>query len=221
MNNKKKSGIIILIILSCIIMAVIETVIEPIYAVKSASKAVIFLVLPLITMKLLNIKIFGSAFVLNRKSVLKLLALGLSIYLLIMGGYALTKNLFDYSSLVESLSKDQKVDGGSFIWVAMYISFFNSFLEEFLFRQVAFIRLSEFTSKKSAYIFSSLMFAVYHVAMIAQSFPLPLLLVALVGLAVGGVIFDRVDEKSGNIYNSWFIHMFADFALMTVWYMHI
>lgn len=221
MNNKKKSGIIILIILSCIIMAVIEALIEPIYAVKSASKAVIFLVMPLIIMKLLNIKIFGSAFVLDRKSVLKLLALGLSIYLLIMGGYALTKNLFDYSSLVESLSKDQKVDGGSFIWVAMYISFFNSFLEEFLFRQVAFIRLSEFTSKKSAYIFSSLMFAVYHVAMIAQSFPLPLLLVALVGLAVGGVIFDRVDEKSGNIYNSWFIHMFADFALMTVWHMHI
>jgi len=65
------------------------------------------------------------------------------------------------------------------------------------------------------------MFALYHVAMIGGSFPLPLLLLALVGLAIGGGIFDYVDDKSRNIYNSWIIHMFADFAIMTIWYIHI
>ena len=138
-----------------------------------------------------------------------------------MSGYLLTKNLFDYSELVASLSKDQNVTAGSFIPVALYISLCNSFLEEFLFRQVAFLRLKELSSPKTAYIFSSLMFAIYHVAMIGQSFPPLLLIASLAGLGVGGLIFDWVDEKGGNIYGSWFIHSFADFALMTVWYLNI
>ena len=40
-------------------------------------------------------------------------------------------------------------------------------------------------------------------------------------IAAGGLIFDRVDEKNKNIYNSWFIHMFADFAIMTIWFVNI
>ena len=57
--------------------------------------------------------------------------------------------------------------------------------------------------------------------MIGASFPLPLLLLALIGLAAGGCIFNYVDEKSGTIYPSWVIHMFADLAIMTIWYLHI
>ena len=133
----------------------------------------------------------------------------------------MTKGIFNYSYLVDSLSKDQNVSPKSFIWVALYISFCNSLLEEFLFRFVAFIKLSEYTAKKTAYIFSSLMFAIYHIAMLGSSFPFPLLMLTLMGLAVGGAIFDYVDDKSRNIYNSWIIHMFADFAIMTIWYIHI
>ena len=138
-----------------------------------------------------------------------------------MLAYLLTKGLFSYSALVNSLSSDQNVAQNSFIWVALYISFCNSLLEEFLFRFVAFIKLSEYTTKNIAYIFSSCLFALYHVAMIGASFPFPLLLLALVGLAIGGAIFNYVDDKSKSIYNSWIIHMFADFAIMTIWYIHI
>ena len=219
--SRKKYAVIILVAVCCAVMAAVETLIEPAYAVKSAVKAAVFLVLPLVVLKAFKIKLFGGTFSFGLKRLLRLLALGAAIYLIVMSGYALTKGLFDYSALVESLSKDQNVDGGSFIWVALYISFGNSFLEEFLFRQTAFIGLSELASKKTAYIFSSLMFALYHVAMIGQSFPPQLLLAALAGLAVGGFVFDWVDEKSGNFLGSWFIHMFADFALMTIWYIHI
>ena len=90
-----------------------------------------------------------------------------------------------------------------------------------MFRFVSFIKLSEYLSKKTAYIFSSVAFAVYHIAMIGPSFPLPLLILALFGLAVGGFIFDLVDDKNKNIYNSWIIHMFADFAIMTVWFINM
>lgn len=151
---------------------------------------------------------------------MKLFVLGSFIYAVILGAYTLTKNFFDYASLVQSLSADQKVNSGSFIGVALYISFCNSFLEEFFFRFVAFIRLSKYTARKIAYIFSSGMFAVYHIAMIGMSFPPLMLLLALIGLAIGGLLFDYVDSKNENIYHSWVIHMFADFAIMTIWYLY-
>lgn len=220
-NKGKTYGIIILTIICCVIMAFIETVIEPAYFIKSAIKVIVFLLFPLIYAKASNIKLFDRSFALDKKSILKLLLLGFVIYAAIIGAYAVTKNFFDYSSLVDSLSADQKVDAKNFIWVALYISFCNSFLEEFLFRFLSFVKLSEYTSRKKAYAFSSVLFAVYHIGMIGSSFPLPLLFVALIGLTIGGYIFNYVDEKNRNIYNSWMIHMFADFAIMTIWYIHI
>lgn len=208
-------------IISCIIMALVETVIEPTYVVKSVAKIVIFIFLPLIFMKASNIKIFDGSFALNKKNILKLLSLGCAIYFVVFAAYILTKNTVDYPSLVISLSQDQKVNSDSFIGIALYISLCNSFLEEFLFRLLSFIKLSEYMSKTGAYIFSSVTFAVYHIAMVGSSFPLPLLILALFGLTVGGAVFDKVDEKGKNIYNSWIIHMFADLALMTIWYIHI
>jgi len=218
---KQSLWLIITVITSCIAMAIIETIIEPTYFVKSLLKIIFFLVVPLVFIKLRREKVFNDSFSLNKKSVLKLSGLGLIIYVIIMATHFITKGIFNYPSLVNSLSADQNVSQNSFIWVALYISFCNSLLEEFLFRFVAFIKLSEYITKKVAYIFSSSMFALYHVAMIGGSFPLPLLLLALVGLAIGGGIFDYVDDKSRNIYNSWIIHMFADFAIMTIWYIHI
>lgn len=222
-DKKKKTAreIAALILICCAVMAFTETVIEPLYIVKSAIKIVVFLLFPLIFAKIAGIKLFGHSFALNKKSIVKLLALGCFIYAVIFGAYAFTKNVFDYSVLVDSLSTDQKVDSGSFIWIALYISFCNSFLEEFLFRFISFIALSKYAGRKFAYIFSSVIFAVYHIAMIGTSFPPLLLLLALIGLTIGGYIFDFVDEKNDSIYHSWIIHMFADFAIMTIWYIHI
>lgn len=218
--KNKTLPIIILVVLCCVIMAIIETVVEPAYIIKSALKAVMFLAVPLVFMKIIDEKVFDN-FALDKKSILKLLGLGAGIYALIIGAYFVTRNFFDYSALVNSLTADQKVTPNNFIWVALYISFGNSLLEEFMFRLIAFIVLSRHTSLPVAYIFSSLAFAVYHIAMIGQSFPLPLMLLSLFGLAAGGCIFNFVDFKNKNIYNSWIIHMFADFAIMTIWYLHI
>lgn len=218
---KKRNSILALTIASCIVMAIVETVIEPAYIVKSAIKAVVFLLLPLAILKAFRIHPAGTSFTLRRKNMIALLFLGVFVYLFIIGAYVLTRDLFDYSSLVMSLSEDQQVNSRSFVWVALYISFCNSFLEEFMFRFTAFIQLSEQTSQKAAYLFSSIMFALYHVAMIGPSFPARLLFLALLGLAAGGLIFDYIDAKCGNFYPSWIVHMFADLALMTIWYMHI
>ena len=43
-----------------------------------------------------------------------------------------------------------------------------------------------------------------------------LFILALTGLFVGGLIFDYINDKSENIYNSWLVHMFANFAINTI-----
>ena len=39
---------------------------------------------------------------------------------------------------------------------------------------------------------------------------------AIIGLAIGGMIFNYFNEKNENIYMSWLIHMFANFAINTI-----
>lgn len=222
--NKAKSraaGLIIVTVACCVISAVAETLIEPPYIIKSALKIAVFLSLPLIYARIAGIRLFENFRSVDKKDIAKLLALGAAVYAVIFGTYLLTQNVFDYAALVRSQAEEQRVGGGNFIPVALYISFGNSFLEEFLFRLVAFLKLSEHLNRKAAYVFSSVMFAAYHVAIIGATFPPALLAAALAALAVGGFIFDLVDAKRGNIYNSWIVHMFADFAIMTVWYINM
>ena len=222
MKNKSKIiGIVALVVLACTLMAVVETIIEPTYAVKSAIKVVLFFALPILVLKSFKQKPFESFAAIKKKQVLFLLCLGLIVYAVIMGAYFVARGFFDFSALVSSLSSDQNVSPNSFIYVAAYISFGNSLLEEFMFRLVSFLVLSKFVPKWAAYLFSSLSFALYHIAMIGASFPLPLVILSVVGLAVGGALFCLVDDRNKNIYNSWIIHMFADFAIMTIWFIHI
>ncbi len=220
-SKKEIVSIISIVIICCIIMSFVETVIEPVYFVKSIIKVIVFLLLPFLYFKLLNIKIFDKSFSLNKKSIIKLLSLGVFIYMIIIGAYFFTRNIFDYSSLVNSLSADQKASSSQFVFIALYISFCNSFLEEFLFRYISFIQLSKYVKKIVAYLFSSICFSIYHIAMLGSSFPPLLLTLTLIGLAIGGLIFDYVDDKNKSIYPSWIIHMFADFAIMTIWYIYV
>ena len=138
------------------------------------------------------------------------------IYAVILSAYFIFRNVFDFSSLTSSLTSTTGVNKQNFIFVALYISFANSLLEEFFFRGFSFLTLKEVSDRKFAYIFSSLMFALYHIAMMIGWFSIGVILLSLVGLFVGGVIFNYFNEKYNNIYLSWLIHMFSNFATNTI-----
>ena len=104
----------------------------------------------------------------------------------------------------------------NFIFVAVYISFVNSLLEEYFFRGIAFIELKSLTSRKFAYGFSALMFALYHVAMLIGLFDWYLIVLMLIALVVGGFIFNYINEKEESILASWTVHLFANLAINTV-----
>ena len=212
----KKLHIPILVIIACIVMGIVDAVIQPGYAIKSAIKIIMFLLIPIVYglfLKEFNIKNLMKP---DKKGLCIALCLGFVIYGVVLGAYWIFKDVFDFSALTGSLNETAGVNKSNFIWVAIYISFVNSLLEEFFFRGFSFITLKKLTSRRFAYVFSSMAFALYHIAMMIGWFGLPVILISLVGLFIGGMIFNRFDEKSENIYLSWLIHMFANFATNTI-----
>ena len=146
------------------------------------------------------------------------LALGLCLgmYAVILGGYLLLKDVFDFSAITGALTGNIGVSRDNFVFVSLYISFVNSLLEEFFFRGFAFLTLMRMTTKRFAYLFSAAAFTLYHVAMMIGWFSISVFAIVLVGLFAGGLIFNYLNEKSGTIYPSWFVHMFANFAINTI-----
>ncbi len=216
MKSKKQATLLMgIVIICCGIMAVID-ICQADYWVKSAIKAVLFLICPIAYMLFdrgLNLK---GLFKLNKKGMLFALCLCIPVYAVIVGAYILLKDVFDFSSITTSLTGNIGVNANNFIYVALYISFVNSLLEEFFFRGFAFLALKNVVSAKTAYIFSSAVFALYHIAMMTGWFSVWVFILALAGLFVGGIIFNWLNAKSGNIYTSWFVHMFANFAINTI-----
>ena len=212
----KKLHIPILVIIACIVMGIVDAVIQPGYAIKSAIKIIMFLLIPIVYglfLKEFNIKNLMKP---DKQGLCIAICLGFVIYGVVLGAYWIFKDVFDFSALTGSLNETTGVNKSNFIWVAIYISFVNSLLEEFFFRGFSFITLKKLTSRRFAYVFSSMVFALYHIAMMIGWFGLPVILISLVGLFIGGMIFNRFDEKSENIYLSWLIHMFANFATNTI-----
>ena len=216
MLKKRSVAIMLIMLLCCAVMAVVDGVIMPHYAVKSAVKMVLFLGVP-------------SAFAVCGKSpglkkllktdktgLGKALLLGAAIYAVIAGGYFLLKDVFDFSAVTGALTGNIGVNRDNFVFVALYISFVNSFLEEFFFRGFGFLQLKEICTTKSAALFSAAVFSLYHMAMMVGWFSWGLYLLCVAGLFAGGLIFNLINLKYGNIYTSWLIHMFANFAINTI-----
>ena len=216
-NNTKKAILLVsIIVVFCAFMAVIDGILKADYFIKSAIKLILFLVLPAIySFYDKDIKI-REVFRPDKKGIKLAAILGVLVYIVILGGYLLLKDVFDFSAITGTLTKNIGVTGKNFIFVSIYISFINSLLEEFFFRGFAFITLKRITGRKFAYLFSAAVFANYHIAMMIGWFGPQLFVIIMAGLFAGGLIFNYLNEKSATIYPSWLLHMFANFAINTI-----
>ena len=213
---KKKYIIMALVLFSCAVMGIIDAVIRPGYLIKSFIKLPLFLILPLLY-SLFDKEISLKKILTPTKSgFIKALLVGGGVFLIILLAYFLLKDVFDFSMVTTALTGDVGVTAKNFIWVSLYISFANSFLEEFFFRGFAFFTLKQKSNRAFAYLFSSLAFSLYHIAMMIGWFNVWVILLATVGLFLGGIIFNYFNEKYENIYMSYLIHMFANFAINTI-----
>ena len=213
----KEKYIIPASLFSCILLYFIEQVLGVNYAVKTISKIMLFTAIPYLYFikksslkKLINYKKIDSHH-------LKMgLLFGIASFFIVLTAYYLTRNAINLQSIADELQSKSGITPANFILVGLYITFGNSFLEEFFFRGFIFLNLYESGYKKVAYIYSSLLFAVYHIAIFKTWFNIWLTGLALIGLIAVGFIFDWLDTKSGNFINSWLVHILADTAVILI-----
>ncbi len=211
--NKRALLIILVVVINCILMGIVDAVIVPHYFIKSLIKLFLFLVGPIITFIIYKDIEYKSILKINKKCILKSLGLGISIFIFILVSYFILGNIFDLSNITNSLTNDIGVNIDNYLYVSIYISIVNSFLEEFFFRGFSFLILKKYSSFRLSLFFSSITFSLYHIAIMISWFNIWTLLLLIVVLFIGGLIFNYINLKYENIYSSWLVHMFANIAI--------
>lgn len=212
---KKESFIYLSVIAAVSLMSYIDAIIQPEYFSRSIFKIILFagtIILYSFIFKetiINDIKFNISAFK-------KILPFSIGVYILIISAYFIFRNIFDFSHVKDSLLSSVGIGKDNFIAISLYVSLCNSFLEEIFFRGYCFLHLKTLTGRKIAYIFSSLLFALYHCSMMIGWFNIFLYLLLIISLFIAGFIFNYLNEKFDSLFASWFFHMFANFAINTV-----
>ncbi len=52
--------------------------------------------------------------------------------------------------------------------------------------------------------------------MINGSFNVLIKVVALIGIFIGGCIFNVLNDKNNSIYSSWIVHLFCDLSILII-----
>lgn len=215
--EKRKSYVILTTVFCALAMAFVDGVIQPPYFVKSGAKIAVFL-LPALWyfQKFKAWESLKALFLLKKRELLAALGLGIGAFGVIIGGYALISRFFSLDEAILTLTADGGVSAENFLYVSFYIAIVNSLLEEFFFRGYAFLNLKSLTSRRFAYLFSAVLFAVYHLGMVFGNGNILIWGGALLLLTAAGLILNALNEKSGSILTSWLLHMCANLAINTV-----
>ena len=214
---KKSTFIILLVIVSCLFMTYVELVLKPGYVLKSLLKLGCFLgSMTLFSYVEKENVLLSYVRMKQARQLVKPLGLGILLYVVILVGYLIFARFISLEHIATTLTRDLAVSANNFIGVACYISVCNSLLEELFFRGFAVKTLSRYVSQSKCYLLSSVMFALYHVSMMFLWFEWWLVLLAILSLIIGGLIFSKLNEGEEHVYASWFVHMFANFAINTV-----
>lgn len=218
-RERVKIGYVLFATLLCaIMMSIVDSIIQPQYFIKSFIKICLFLGIASTYFFVFQEEIpkFKLLFHPNRKGILNAVFLGVLVYFVIVVGYFLLKNVFDFSGITEKLTSASGVNKDNFLLVSLYISLINSFLEEFLFRAFAFFTLKKLTNRTFAYVFSATAFALYHSGMTTGYFHFGIFALTLFALFVAGLFFNFLNEKSETLYPSWIVHACANLGINTV-----
>ncbi|RDY24199.1 CPBP family intramembrane metalloprotease [Romboutsia maritimum] len=225
-QNKKlyRNYIIMSSILCATILFIIEQILMVDYLTKTLSKIILFTISPLILIKFIRKTSLKKGLNIQKtdiKTISTGIGLGLVAVGILIGTFMILKQSINMETISIEMATKSKITEANYLIVATYFTLGNSFLEEFFFRGFVFINMFKMGYKKTAYIFSSALFAIYHIGIFKNWFILELIVLCLIGLFLTGIIFDYVDTKSDNFLNSWTIHILADLTIAIIGYIYL
>jgi len=139
---------------------------------------------------------------------------GLVVYFGAIGGYALIYFVSDPSSITDSL-RAVGITPSNIIWVSLYMSSVNVLLEEFFFRGFVYWNLRK-TNEILAYLVSSFLFALFHIAILWTYFDWLFFVLLLIGLMIVGAFLIFINRYGKSLVNSSIVHVFADLAMFSI-----
>lgn len=215
----KEKYIIVTSLAACIALYIIEQYLGVNYALKTISKLILFVLVPYFYIKFVVKSDFKRELNLrnlDKKRVKLGFIFGLGSFLIVLAVFFIFQGAIDLNSIASELQTKSKITPANFLIVGFYITFGNSFIEEFFFRGFIFLNLYNLKREKFGYIYSSVLFGLYHIAIFKTWFSPLIIFLCLLGLITVGFLFNWLNTKSQNFINSWLVHIFADTAVILI-----
>lgn len=210
--KKKLIYVLFTSVVACLFLYFVERILYVSYEIKTICKIILFIAFPLGYMFLFK---HQSSKMKKRKSIWLSVILSILTFTIIWIGYFSFSDFVNFSTIRDELELTEK----EFIFRGIYIILGNSFLEEFFFRGFIFLNLYKAGYIKYAHVYSSLLFAVYHIALFQTWFPIPVMLLVLLSLFVVGFIFNKLVLRVASFTGSWIVHASCDLAIILIgWY---
>lgn len=222
MRNKKLMYIFFIAILTTFLLYISDQVLSLNYMTKAGMKLILFSVFPIIYFIQTGENVLKESLLNIRKNKVNIprmklsFFLGIFVFCAIIGAYVILQQYIDNDQLIIEFEKKYKINRNNIIYYSLYITFINSLLEEFFFRGFLFLNIKRLGYRKTAYIISSIIFAIYHIANFQNWFLIGVFIIAIAGLFIGGCIFNFLDEEQETFLNSWFVHICADLGIVLI-----
>lgn len=213
MKSADKNSRIIGIVLAIAAIAAVfvtEQYFKPAYAAKSAVKLCCFAG-AIVAYSVISHRKLSDVINLHKlKNARALIVSALFCFVGIGIAFTLFKNQIDLAAIRQSLMSKENLTKENCLFVFAYIILVNSFLEESFFRGF----LSHlFTDKKLGYVISAVLFALYHIGIVAGWFNPLVFVVSIAGLAVVALFLQWLSDRYETIAASWLAHGCANLAI--------
>lgn len=203
-----KNRYLIISCVSIVLMFIVERYLQPNYFLKSLLKMILFGGSIIYYLKNNDISFFS--FINYKNFKYKKLSIGLAMvtFFGIIIGYFLIADFIDAKQITNSLLSKENITAQNFIFVAVYISLVNSFLEESFFRGLIL--------KESNSFISAALFALYHIGIMTSWFKWYIFLLLILLLFIAGIILNFLTSKNDTFIASWLVHVAANLGINTI-----
>jgi membrane protease YdiL (CAAX protease family) len=141
------------------------------------------------------------------------IALGLVLGGIILGFWELWgRQLVDVERLAEVEREAGLTTPRRFVLFALYLTFLNSAMEEYVWRWFAFVHCETLVGARAAVVLSAGFFTLHHAITFAVQFAPPAAALASLGVFVGGCVWSWCYLRFRSVWPGWISHVFADLA---------
>ena len=214
MKNKNIWFITIFSLFACGLHALMLLTQFNYYLYTSAFKVFVFILFPVLYFALSKNGKFKDLLSLkgDKKNIRLSFIIGAGVFIFIQVGFIILRPFFDEAMIIDAL-ENNGITSSNFPLVFIYIVLINAALEEIFFRGFLFLTIHRMGFKLYAHIYSSLLFAIYHVAILNEAVSIALLAFLIFGLVAAGVIFNYFALKCKSISGSLIVHISANLSL--------